>query len=90
MIFREGRTKGIGRITKIISPEEEIGNVQKGGKKSKKERKEEAENSKSEVVEEGNKPPARREWVPKSSLASSNDSLQSSTEVLKRPTGKTR
>jgi hypothetical protein len=36
LIFREGRTKGIGRITRIISKEEEIGDVVKPGKKSKK------------------------------------------------------
>lgn len=36
LIFREGRTKGIGRIIKIVPPEEEIGMGVKGGKKQRK------------------------------------------------------
>jgi len=40
LVFREGRTKGIGRVTRVMSKEEEIGDVVKPGKKSKKTRSE--------------------------------------------------
>jgi len=36
LIFREGRTKGIGRVTRIIRPEEEIGDVPMIGKRARK------------------------------------------------------
>jgi len=36
LIFREGRTKGIGRVTRIIRPEEEIGDVPMLGKRARK------------------------------------------------------
>jgi len=43
LVFREGRTKGIGRVTRVMSREEEIGDIVKPGKKSKKTRQDEAE-----------------------------------------------